>query len=60
MVPIAQRTTYNRRFFTGSFNVPVVDRTRLQKSAYVKFWRLGKGLSINLEGNLPFEKKENR
>ena len=24
-------------FFTGNFNVPVPDRTRLQKSAYVKF-----------------------
>ena len=24
-------------FFTGNFNVPVADRTRLQKSAYVKF-----------------------
>ena len=24
-------------FFTGNFNVPVADRTRLQKNAYVKF-----------------------
>ena len=24
-------------FFTGNFNVPVADRTGLQKSAYVKF-----------------------
>ena len=23
--------------FTGNFNVPVADRTRLEKSAYVKF-----------------------
>ena len=30
-------------FFAGNFNVPVGDRTRLQKSAYVKFWRLEKG-----------------
>ena len=44
------------RFFTGSFNVPAADRTRLQKSVYVKFWRLGKRLSINLEGNLLHEK----
>ena len=49
---------YNIRFFTGSFNVPAADRTRLQKSVYVKFWRLGKRLSINLEGNLLHEKKK--
>ena len=48
-------------FFTGNFNVSVADKSRLQKSAYVKCWRLQKGLSINLEGNLVFEKKkENR
>ena len=43
--------------FTGNFNVPVADRRRLQKSAYVKFWRLRKGLSIDFEGNLLYEKK---
>ena len=48
-------------FFTGNFNVSVADKSRLQKSAYVKCWRLQKGLSINLEGNLVFKKKkENR
>ena len=47
-------------FFTCNFNIPAVDRTRLQKSAYVKFWRLQKGLSINLEDNLLYEKKVNR
>ena len=45
-------------FFTGNFNVSVADKSRLQKSAYVKCWRLQKGLSINLEGNLVFEKKK--
>ena len=46
-------------FFTGNFNVPVADRTRLQKSAYVKFWTLRKGLSINLEGSLLYDKIKN-
>ena len=45
-------------FFTGNFNVPVADRTRLQKSAYVKFWRLRKGLSVDFEANLLYEKKK--
>ena len=44
--------------FSGNFNVPVADRTRLQKSAYVKLWRLRKGLSIDLEGNLLHKKKK--
>ena len=44
--------------FTGNFNVPVADKTRLQKSAYLKFWRFRKGLSIDLEGNLLYEKKK--
>ena len=47
-------------FFTGNFNVSVADKSRLQKSAYVKCWRLQKGLSINLEGNLVFEKKKKK
>ena len=33
-------------FFSGNFNVPVADRKLLQVTAYVKFWRLRKGLSI--------------
>ena len=33
-------------FFTGNFNGPVADRTPLQTTAYVKFRRLRKGLSI--------------
>ena len=45
-------------FFIGNFNVPVADRTRLQKGVYVKFWRLQKGLPIDLEGNLLYEKKK--
>ena len=34
------------------------DRTQLQKSAYVKFWRLRKGHCIDLQGNLLYEKKK--
>ena len=26
-------------FFTNNFNLPVADRSRLQKSVYEKFWR---------------------
>ena len=44
-------------FFTGNFNVPVADKTRLQERAYVKFWRLEKGLFIDLGGNLLYGKK---
>ena len=44
-------------FFTGNFNVPVADKTRLLERAFVKFWRLGKGLFIDLEGNLLYGKK---
>ena len=47
-------------FFTGSFNVPVAERTQLQKSTHVKFWILPKGLSIDLEGNLLYEKKNKK
>ena len=36
----------------------VADRKRLQNSAYVKLWRLRKGLSIELVGNLLYEKKK--
>ena len=43
-------------FCTGILNIPVANRTRLQKS--VKFWRLRKGLSIDLEGHLLYEKKK--
>ena len=25
--------------FSGNFNIPVAGKTRLQKNAYVKFWR---------------------
>ena len=45
-------------FFTGNFNVPVAARTQLQKNAYVKFWRLRKGLFIDLEGNLLYGKRK--
>ena len=45
-------------FFTANFNVPVADRTRLKKSEYGKFLRLRKGLSVDLEGNLLYEKKK--
>ena len=41
-------------FFTGNINVPIADRTLLQKSAYVKCCRLRK----RLEGNLLYEKKK--
>ena len=44
-------------FFNGNFNVPVADRARLRKNAYVNFWTLRKGLSIDLEGNLLYEEK---
>ena len=37
----------------------MANRTRLQKSAYVKFWRSRKGLSIDLEDNLLYAKKKN-
>ena len=47
---------YMKDFCTGIFNVPVANRTRLQK--IVKFWRLRKRLSIDLEGNLLYEKKK--
>ena len=45
-------------FFTGNFNIRVADRTRLQKSAFVKFLRLQKGLSVDLEGNLLYDEKK--
>ena len=44
-------------FFTGNFKVPVADKTRLQERAFVTFLRLGKGLFIDLEGNLLYGKK---
>ena len=44
-------------FFTGNSKVPVADKTRLQERAFVKFLRLGKGLFIDLEGNLLYGKK---
>ena len=36
----------------------IANRIRSQKSVYVKFWKLQKGLSIDLEGNLFYEKKK--
>ena len=36
----------------------IANRIRLQKSVYEKFWKLRKGLSIDLEGNLFYEKKK--
>ena len=40
------------------FNVPVAERSRLQKSALVKFWRLKNKLSVDSDENLLYDRKK--
>ena len=40
------------KLLKGTFNVPVSRRTRVQKSAIVKYWRLKEELSLNTNGAL--------
>ena len=46
-----------KKLVVGDFNVPVSKRTRLQKSAIIKFWRLKAGLGIDDKGNLLYENR---
>ena len=40
------------KLLKGTFNVPVSRRTRVQKSAIVKYWRLKEELSLDTNGAL--------
>ena len=42
----------------GNFYVPVSQRTRIEKSAIVKFWRLRKDLTLDKSGALLYEGKK--
>lgn len=42
----------------GNFEIPAHERTKIQRSAYVKYWRLKEKLSVNSNGMLLYENKQ--